>query len=82
MTDGHSEYLTESAVNLLPTTVLVVDDDTHMLRATKTIMERENYIVLGASSGEDALAVLTEAPVDVVMSTFLRPSKKRKPQKF
>ena len=47
--------------------VLVVDDDAAMQRAVKTIVARGGHRVLTADSAEDALVVLSEAQVDVVL---------------
>ena len=49
-------------------TVLFVDDETALLDAIATVLRKEPYRVLKASSGAEALAVLRSTPVDVVVS--------------
>jgi response regulator RpfG family c-di-GMP phosphodiesterase len=49
-------------------TVLLVDDETHILSALKRVLRREPYAVLTASSPKDALALLAQHRVCVVVS--------------
>ena len=53
--------------------VLVVDDERTMQRALSTILRKQGYSVLTASNAAEALAVLEEAPVDVVLSDIQMP---------
>lgn len=55
-----------------PARVLVVDDDDILLRAFERTFRR-TYELHAASSGEAALAVLAERPVDVVITDFSMP---------
>jgi len=48
-------------------TLLVVDDDLNLLRLYREELEAEGYRVLGATSGEEALRVMTESPADLVL---------------
>ncbi len=52
-------------------TLLVVDDESNMLSALKRLLRTENYHILTASSGEEALAVLANHPVGVIVSDQL-----------
>ncbi len=47
--------------------VLVVDDDPFLLRNLEVLLSREGYSVRGASSGEEALSLLTDEPADLVV---------------
>ncbi|SFM96420.1 diguanylate cyclase (GGDEF) domain-containing protein [Formivibrio citricus] len=49
-------------------TLLLVDDEEHNLSALKRVLRRENYHILAASSGEDALALLAEHEVGVILT--------------
>lgn len=56
-------------------TVLVVDDDPMMLEVLKRILERENYDLITASSGPQALALLDARgeAVDLLVTDFSMP---------
>jgi two-component system KDP operon response regulator KdpE len=47
--------------------VLVVDDDTQILRALKTSLKARGYEVRSASNGETALSLLAEESLDLVV---------------
>lgn len=48
--------------------LLLVDDEEHILSSLKRLFRRDGYQVLTASSGKQALKVLAENPVDVILS--------------
>ncbi len=48
-------------------TILVVDDDEHILALTRETLEDLGYIVVTASCGEDALAVYAEKAEEIAM---------------
>ncbi|MCK4602568.1 MAG: response regulator, partial [Phycisphaerae bacterium] len=54
-------------------TVLVVDDSTDYLESTKTLLEREGHRVLCAESGEEALQILRENHVDLILLDYYMP---------
>jgi len=54
-------------------TLLVVDDENNMLSALKRLLRSENYRILTASSGDEALAVLASHPVGVIVTDQLMP---------
>ena len=49
-------------------TLLLVDDEPNILNALKRLLRRENYRVLTASSGAEALEILAMQPVQVIIS--------------
>ncbi|HXX29486.1 MAG TPA: response regulator [Myxococcaceae bacterium] len=58
-----------------PRTVLVVDDEENVVNALRRTLRREGYTVLSASEPSEALAVLRQARVDVVLSDQLMPNR-------
>ena len=54
-------------------TVLFVDDEINVIRAMRRIFKRENYSILSALSGVDALEILRQNPVQVVISDHQMP---------
>ncbi len=63
-----SERTTPSAPRASYATVLLVEDDAVVRRVTRTILERAGHVVLDAVNGVDALAIIHEAGVDVVVT--------------
>lgn len=53
--------------------VLCVDDETTPLILRKLVLERAEFRVLTASSGHQALEILNESPVDMVVCDHLMP---------
>lgn len=53
--------------------ILIVDDDPHFLRVWSRILSGENFQVTTASGVDDALRVLQEHPVDLVISDMRMP---------
>ena len=53
--------------------VLVVDDDEIFRKAMETLFKRAGYTVLGAASGEDALALLQTQPVSAMFLDLFLP---------
>lgn len=56
--------------NTLPhrRTLLLVDDEASILSALKRLFRREGYHILTATSGTEALALLAQQPVEVILS--------------
>lgn len=56
-------------------TILVVEDDEHVRRVVRTLLEEEGYTVLDASSGEAALGVAARngTHVDLVLTDVVMP---------
>jgi CheY-like chemotaxis protein len=55
------------------TRVLVVDDSPTIRKVVSSILDEEGYEIVTAEDGEDALAVLRRAPVDLVLTDFVMP---------
>lgn len=53
--------------------VVLVDDDTDYLEATRVLLESEGHRVLVASDGVSALAVLASQPADVLLLDYFMP---------
>jgi CheY-like chemotaxis protein len=53
--------------------ILCVDDEENQLAVRKLVLESKGYAVLTAPSGRQALALLAEHPVDLVLSDHLMP---------
>ena len=56
-------------------TILIVDDEESILKALKDILEDEGYETLLASSGEEALAITGERPLDRVLLDIWLPGR-------
>jgi len=54
-------------------TILLVDDDPDYLEATKHLLQREGHAVLCAPNGSDALALLHQTQVDLVLLDYYMP---------
>ncbi|MDR5897661.1 response regulator [Halomonas vilamensis] len=53
--------------------VLIVDDEPNILRALRRLLRSETFRVLTTSSGEEALEILADEPVNVVVSDSKMP---------
>lgn len=53
--------------------ILVVDDNKHTRRLFKAVLENENYTVFTAENGKDALRVMDEEHVDLVLLDIMMP---------
>jgi CheY-like chemotaxis protein len=49
-------------------TVLLVDDDANLLQALSRALRKEPYTIRLAASGTEALELLAQGPVDVIVS--------------
>ncbi len=55
------------------TTILVVEDDQELCELFCTVLEENGYIALTASNGEQALTVLENKHVDLIVSDIMMP---------
>lgn len=53
--------------------ILVVDDNKHTRMLFKAVLEAENYTVFTAENGEDALCVMDEEHIDLVVLDIMMP---------
>ena len=53
--------------------VLIVDDETNIRRVLAAMLKRDGYDVTAAEDGEQALAAMSRAPVDVVVTDLVMP---------
>jgi type II secretory ATPase GspE/PulE/Tfp pilus assembly ATPase PilB-like protein/DNA-binding response OmpR family regulator len=53
--------------------ILLVDDEPNVLKALSRVFRDENYQVLTAPSGNDALAILAKEPVHLIISDYKMP---------
>ena len=56
--------------------ILVVDDNKHTRRLFKAVLENENYTVFTAENGKDALRVMDEEHIDLVLLDIMIPERK------
>jgi diguanylate cyclase (GGDEF)-like protein len=54
-------------------TILLVDDDTEYLEATRRLLEREGHAVLCVTNGAEALASLRQQHVDLLLLDYFMP---------
>jgi len=64
------EEAMQEASNAAPKAVLLVDDEQPVLRSLQRLLRREDFPVITASSGAEALQLLKENEVAVVVSDF------------
>ncbi len=53
--------------------ILIVDDDETNRLAVRVLMERRNYSVREAASGEEALGMINDEPIDLVLMDLRMP---------
>lgn len=53
--------------------ILVVDDDKNTRRFIKAVLEEEQYIVLTASNGVEALDILDTTHIDLIVLDIMMP---------
>ncbi|NTV30252.1 MAG: response regulator, partial [Candidatus Omnitrophica bacterium] len=51
----------------MPKTILIADDEEVVLDITKRKLKQEGFSVIAVTDGEDALRVLQEGPVDLIL---------------
>jgi CheY-like chemotaxis protein len=49
-------------------TILIVDDEAHVIRVLRLMLERSGYLVVSASDGNEALAKMAEQRPDAMVS--------------
>jgi two-component system response regulator AtoC len=56
-----------------PNHILVVDDEPHMRRILEIMLRQSQYFVYSAGNGREALSILQENPVDLVLTDMRMP---------
>ena len=56
-----------------PPIILLVDDEPRILSALQRLLRREGYRILTAGSGRDALLILDQEPVSIILSDLRMP---------
>src|SRR5262249_13640374 len=59
--------------NGTPERIVVIDDNANDLQVTRRFLERKGYIVCGATSGEEGLALVTSVVPDAVLVDYRMP---------
>ncbi|MBJ6136581.1 ATPase, T2SS/T4P/T4SS family [Marinobacter litoralis] len=59
-----------------PYRLLLVDDEPNVLSALKRVFKRENYELFFANSASEALNILEENPIELIMTDFMMPGMK------
>nr|WP_297401166.1 ATPase, T2SS/T4P/T4SS family [uncultured Marinobacter sp.] len=60
-------------VKKAPYKLLLVDDEPNILASLRRVFQRENYELLFARSGEEALKILEKQPAELIMTDFMMP---------
>jgi len=60
-------------MNRMPQTILVVDDEAKLRQMIRVYLEQENYRVVEAGNGRDALFVARESKPDLVILDLMMP---------
>jgi two-component system response regulator (stage 0 sporulation protein F) len=53
--------------------ILIIDDDHHIRKMLRKILERENYIVSEASNGEEGCLRFFKQPADLIITDLVMP---------
>ncbi len=72
-TERHAAREADGGPATAGTSILVVDDDTELLRALEKTLRSAGYVVRTAGNGEEALKRLAEAPAQLVLTDLLMP---------
>ncbi len=57
------------------TTILIIDDDVHVLGMLKKMLEHEGYDVITAPDGKEGIRSYRENPADLIITDLLMPEK-------
>src|ERR1700736_3523163 len=62
-----------NGLNKVPRSILVVDDEPHLVRAVRMYLELQGFTVFGAQSGEEALEAIRDRLPDLVVLDVMLP---------
>ena len=69
--DSHTDPTPEA--KKAPYRLLLVDDEPNILASLRRVFQRENYELLFARSGEEALRIMEKQPAELIMTDFMMP---------
>jgi type II secretory ATPase GspE/PulE/Tfp pilus assembly ATPase PilB-like protein/DNA-binding response OmpR family regulator len=69
--DDHSQQVTED--KKAPYRLLLVDDEPNILASLRRVFQRENYELLFAKDGNEALRIMEKQPAELIMTDFMMP---------
>jgi CheY-like chemotaxis protein len=55
--------------------ILIVDDDEQLREMLKQVLEGEEYEVVGSDNGEEAIRILRQSPIDLLITDIIMPKK-------
>jgi two-component system response regulator MprA len=67
--------VTDNQLNVMKKKILLVDDDRAVRESVSRVLEMENYEVLPAPDGLEALKIVASTPVDLVLLDLNMPQK-------
>jgi CheY-like chemotaxis protein len=53
--------------------ILLIDDDVFIVRLLSLILTKSEYEIISARNGKDAIAILSEQPVDIIIVDLMMP---------
>jgi len=53
--------------------ILIIDDDVFIVRLMSLILTKSEYEIISASSGKEAIVILAEQPVDMIIADLMMP---------
>ncbi len=71
--DADADQSTTTEPKKAPYRLLLVDDEPNILASLRRVFQRENYELLFARSGDEALAIMEKQPVELIMTDFMMP---------
>lgn len=55
--------------------ILIAEDDEQLREMLRQALEKENYEVVGSKNGEEAIRILKQMPVDLLITDIIMPQK-------
>lgn len=71
--DPDDKSLAVTEEKKVPYRLLLVDDEPNILASLRRVFQRENYELLFAQSGAEALRIMEKKPVELIMTDFMMP---------
>ena len=70
---GNASEASSSEKAASPYRILLVDDEPNVLRALQRVFQQENYQVVTAGNGQEALDLLSREPFHLMISDYMMP---------